>query len=67
MVAPDGATIWMPRMEVDKDNPEVGVPAHMPVTFNEADMDLLESGLIVFRTPKAILRAFNQIRQNPIL
>lgn len=64
--APDGYVVWRPRVTVEKDNPEASTPVYMPTTFNEADMDLLESGLRVFRAPKAILRALEKIRQQPL-
>lgn len=67
LLAPDGEIIWQPRTVVDRENPEAHTPIHMPRTFNEADMDLLESGLGVFRAPKAILHALEEIRQHPMV
>lgn len=64
--APDGEIIWMPRVHIDKENPEASRLIHMPGTFNQAELDLLECGLQVFRAPQAILRALEQIRQQPI-
>lgn len=51
---------------MDRSNLDSAAQIYTPEVFDDSDMDLLESGLRVFRAPKAILRAFAQIRNTPM-
>lgn len=63
----EGHEVWtlesrshIPRL--DPDNPETVVHSVIPSRLHRHDMDLLESGLIVFRAPEALVKALQALK-----